>query len=1622
MAQRSAGQARRRRDGRTPEPPLPPAHAHATPPPPGGLGAEGLTAAVLGGAALGAAGTVAVAALPPAAALSLSAAAILAAFERFLDGRDRVLESTVFDLLEAEYDEVEPDLRVTVLDEEMAAERAYRAKVRARLDRDLPTALSIADPATRELEVRKVLDRERRIVGQREEAVAIRALGNAEARVVEAASPEAGYWYPSPNVREHTLDCLAMGWKLWPWTVLRSYRPPLHTGCACEVKTVQEARRLNLPGAWGEVQRGDMAFFDVQEYAADRVVDELGEDELLRVLEARREQERFAEGTTKGGQFKPRRGGVPGRPTGARSRRRVRRRDDADEEVGRVARATREEPPLITKKKAGDLKVGDKVLAGGEWHTVEGVDPNTPGYVVLDDLGPVLLDAGKDFDVQEVARDEPAPGPDVPEADLDPLTLEAGDVVVRMRSAVGGKIGQGKKGGGEFFLPGGVKITAGDKPGRMTIKASYEKRNYTVTADGASVPAYGEDAAVLAALRMSAASVHPDSLGGERKLNHWQEAWLTDAQRATLKERGLTGWGPGGVPVTGRKFHELEVRPDGRVRDMDYGDAQRVDRVDVGLTPDPETNPGGEGAAGAGGRGGPDGASSKGLPELPEPGPGDRYRLRYDGQAGIEMVEVDGGRVERAWPGEWDLEDVLKVLAGANAMRPPEVKGPDGARTEMPSFEQIESALLTKTIGAAGTEPGALLPGFAYLGKGSKVSYKREVLENGDLGLPDGFFRQGRDRREGIIFGHMGTRLIDALSDDELEGLSAAGLGKRAAIVEGFRELNGPGHDGYRTMNPDAAEALARIASTKGYPVHPDISAWIGERGQEGGRERQERSMVDELSEAVTGRDDVAALDVLQKAGYSIAGYGLKPTRVYVRNFDRRSTLSVTFGDNDRVSRVEELEAPDLAVDRDVAALGTDNDLGARLARAEGADGLGFRDVSSEFPWDVYTHPDGRSVAVRSEDGQIKETRAVAALPDAVERARNRARLDDPIGNISAGDNFEEVRNTFTGPNSIFRMSRAYEGDDDALKAAIARGTLPAGVTDVIDFKTGAKDWDRRDFRLFLRPGPDGRLVVERVGRPGIWPHEAMEEGPFTALVTQWEEGQKKIADEKAARDKETADRLAALNNDLDAIVRGPNAKEDLAGQKPREVVERLEAAGWYLEEGKRGRVAGQRGVTYKLRSRAGETLTMKAVLSWQGSGFESIKLEANPQGGKRTRVRGRLPKSKKELYVDALGRGDEVADRHGGVAFNTAIFDEGAGRNAAAVHHWSGSIAMGNGKHLKLGAKLDSYLKKRAKGEELTDQEHFGFYDALSTLQHELNHGVGAPGGEAGGLAFGTRHYRKDKPWEMAMEEALTEETARVLTLEWLRSWGPDADPILQAVARRQRSKPPGQRGNVYEGSYRDYRAKLKRVFDDAKVEDAERRDLLMRMKFEMTPEERMVFLDDRMKVNGAPGVSPTKTYLTSRAGTPEGPVYDEPLDDVVVPERPGDNAVSGDRIKFRDAAGDEQTGIIRTAYGDFSGFAVEQDNGQQVYIQTSAVIETGESVPMAAMPKVQIRVRGGSRVVSIGDSVTILDDPFPGQQMTGRIVGITPSGAGNGAKLDIALPDGTTITRYSRMTRWGS
>ena len=69
-----------------------------------------------------------------------------------------------------------------------------------------------------------------------------RALMAAEHDVVRELSPKGAFWKLSPDVMKHTPDCIALGDRWWPWSVIDAVGPPpRHPGCRCQLVTEGEA-------------------------------------------------------------------------------------------------------------------------------------------------------------------------------------------------------------------------------------------------------------------------------------------------------------------------------------------------------------------------------------------------------------------------------------------------------------------------------------------------------------------------------------------------------------------------------------------------------------------------------------------------------------------------------------------------------------------------------------------------------------------------------------------------------------------------------------------------------------------------------------------------------------------------------------------------------------------------------------------------------------------------------------------------------------------------------------------------------------------------------------------------------------------------------------------------------------------------------------------------------------------------------------------------------------------------------------------------------------------------------------------------------------------------------------
>jgi hypothetical protein len=336
------------------------------------------------------AATAAVGAAPPTTvslaaskAITTAAAGILGAFDRFLAGRRAEQEPHVHDLLSSEAPELTDAQRLEVVAAETEAEKLFAAGVRARLDRDLPPAMAIADRQDRDARVRAILAREKRYLEMREAAVADRALGTAEQRQVQQESPEGGYWQLSPQVKLHTPDCVAMAGKVWPHSVLASYHPPLHFGCDCRVRPIEWARERGLiaPDSFASVDDAMLA----------RQVTETPDlDELLEAT-----VERWWKGTAGPGRFRARHGDLA---AGLRRPRAPR----IDPEPVRTLGDELDVRPVAV----AELKAGDRLMVDGALTRIEAVV--APG--VLELAGGETVRVTRDT-VQGVVDAEGAPMP-----------------------------------------------------------------------------------------------------------------------------------------------------------------------------------------------------------------------------------------------------------------------------------------------------------------------------------------------------------------------------------------------------------------------------------------------------------------------------------------------------------------------------------------------------------------------------------------------------------------------------------------------------------------------------------------------------------------------------------------------------------------------------------------------------------------------------------------------------------------------------------------------------------------------------------------------------------------------------------------------------------------------------------------------------------------------------------------------------------------------------------------------------------------------------------------------------------------------------------------------------------
>lgn len=812
---------------------------------------------------------------------------------------------------------------------------------------------------------------------------------------------------------------------------------------------------------------------------------------------------------------------------------------------------------------------------------------------------------------------------------------------------------------------------------------------------------------------------------------------------------------------------------------------------------------------------------------------------------------------------------------------PDPAPGPPSSVAAPPDHDAIRGLLDMALPG----EPGEVLPGFVY-----DPDLKRSEPRGEALALPPGFFRLRRPARESVLYRHLGRRLTDRLGAEGLGQLAGEdmNLPNRKAVVDAYYAINGPSRSEFASLHPDAARAVAAAALKHGLPLHPDSAALAGRPPV--AEEPEAEHPAHDLARRVTGMRPAEGRDHLAEAGYAFAAHD--DDRQVFRNHAAGAQITVrgdfTDATADVLPPIPDTERVELLQLRSDEAI-------ARFEREGYAP-----NYTSVGEWLEFVHRDGRGRAVRLRDTgpTMDVVDAVAFKPSGpqLDDARRLALVRDPLGIIRPGDHYEPIKATLERGGIHWRMIDGQHAPPDGSFAAFRSART---TTDVI----------------VLRLGRQGdRNVVAEVGWASLRPErrgQVLTQDEHDAEVRQHEEDELAARVERQRADAERKRADATAGDDVDRAVKAGDAKALKAALGQRDAsaaTSFLVGKGYELRARRRSGRGMDRKINYTLRGPDGSTVKLAGSQTWGNRDpVEKVQIIANPQGGNRDRLpAGQAPGSLPELLVDALGRADELGHRYDAGVHVTTIIEGGVSRGAAAHHEWNGTIAIRKSHE---GKRIKEYLAARkADPGRLTDDDHLAFYNAVQIIQHEVNHGVGARGDQQGGLAFGSVHYRGHGK---EVEEFLTEETAHLLAADWLRSWG--MTEVLAAVKRNPRDR-------RVLGTYQSYRVEGKRIFDDAGLDDGQRRDLMIRMKFQMTPAERNAEL---MRLAGADNLSHALWAEPKRRhemGRTFEPVVRADLDDVDAIPRAvaadGRRIESGDVVEVDTSEG-KITGLVVAVMG---------------------------------------------------------------------------------------------------------
>ena len=155
-----------------------------------------------------------------------------------------------------------------IVEQEIKYEDAFDRKSTKRVEADMQKVGLLPTKDAQDKRVQQIIDREKHYGVLREKAMWARAIGHGENETVKLKSPLGAKWMLGP-AKEHTLGCIALAGKNWPWSVLDTIPPPVHTGCQCSLQPLGPTDTVPPDGEAMSMARAAMALEEAIRDVAD---------------------------------------------------------------------------------------------------------------------------------------------------------------------------------------------------------------------------------------------------------------------------------------------------------------------------------------------------------------------------------------------------------------------------------------------------------------------------------------------------------------------------------------------------------------------------------------------------------------------------------------------------------------------------------------------------------------------------------------------------------------------------------------------------------------------------------------------------------------------------------------------------------------------------------------------------------------------------------------------------------------------------------------------------------------------------------------------------------------------------------------------------------------------------------------------------------------------------------------------------------------------------------------------------------------------------------------------------------------------------------------------------------